>query len=240
MDIKIPQMIKIEGGYFWMGSKPAPYPSEVPYHKLYIDPFYIGKFPITVEEFSYFKKMNSYDVSEKNNPIRRITWYEAVDYCEWLADLSGEPYRLPTEAEWEYAAKAGQNLKYPTETGDISSKLANYGNSTGNITSVGKYPPNPLGLYDMAGNVWEWCSSKKGDYRGDYCTRSYDYPYDKNDGREEMDRNSASRILRGGCYSNQSTHCRSSARYREFEYRSYNYHQSRGENCFGFRVAKSI
>jgi len=250
MKIRIPKVVKIEGGEFWMGSKPAPYPSEEPYHKVSINTFYLGTFPVTEAEFEDFLNSIKNDITDfeeelKHNPLKQrpandISWEKAAEYCDWLSKATGKTFRLPSEAEWEYAAKAGKELKYPTATGEISFDLANYGDYVGTVTPVGTYPPNPFELYDMAGNVWEWCNSKKGDYSSGVCTHSYDYPYNSDDGREDIRRTGASRILRGGCYSNQQIHCRSAARYREFEYRSSNYHPSRGKNSFGFRVALSV
>jgi formylglycine-generating enzyme required for sulfatase activity len=258
MSTRYPETVKIEGGTFWMGSKSSPYTSERPYHQVRIESFYLGIFPITNEEFNLFllsEQKSSFQLKDTvtllpNNgePVCKINWYQAVKYCQWLAILTGKPFRLPTEAEWEYAGKAGRDFTYPTEIGVISPDLANYRNHVGSLTPVGTYPPNPFGLYDMAGNVWEWCSSRKADYSDLICFRSYDYPYDANDGREDLQETDAphgfdgvtvSRILRGGCYTSQALHCRSTTRYREFENRSYNYHPSRGENCFGFRVAMS-
>ena len=162
MEIKIPKIKKIDGGEFWMGSRTSNYSSETPYHKLFVDSFYIGIFPVTIEEFKYFKMMNNSNFSKKieiiqsnNEPATEVTWTDAIDYCHWLSNQTSENYRLLTEAEWEYAAKAGKDLFHPTSTGKISSILANYGNNVGSISPVGSYPPNPFGLYDMAGNVWE-------------------------------------------------------------------------------------
>lgn len=250
MKIRVPKLVKIEGGEFWMGSKPAPYESEEPYHQVTVKEFYLGIFPVTEEEYQDFMDAKNNDAIELEEdkdyntndclPAHDINWIKAIDYCNWLTKVTGKTNRLPTEAEWEFAAKANKGLMYPTATGEIHYELANYSNYEGNVTSVKKYPPNPLGLHDMAGNVWEWCSSKKGDYSSSgVCTKPYDYPYNENDGREDIKKCGASRVLRGGCYSNKSIYCRSAARYREFESRSSNYHRSRGKNSFGFRVAVS-
>jgi len=230
-----------------MGSRHAPYPSEQPCHKVTVRSFDLGIFPVTEEEFEDFviaKRDKTEDMQLDWNydpggsmPAHDISWIEAASYCEWLARITGKPFRLPTEVEWEYAAKGGRSREYPTAAGQLSADVANYSNHIGHVTAMGEYPPSERGLYDMAGNVWEWCSSKKGDYSGGVCIRSYDYPYDSADGREEPKRSGASRVLRGGCYSNKAIHCRSAARYREFEYRSSNYHPARGTNSFGFRVA---
>jgi formylglycine-generating enzyme required for sulfatase activity len=95
---------------------------------------------------------------------------------------------LPTEAEWEYAAQGGKDYEYGTSTGGIDSELANYGWNEGDTTEVGKYPPNPFGIYDLVGNVWEWCSSE---YKP--------YPYQAKDGREDL-RSNIDKVVRGGTW----------------------------------------
>lgn len=248
MKVRVPRLVRARGGTFWMGSRSAPYPREAPCHQVIVPTFSLGLFPVTRDEFQDFLSAKADEpgetiVDQRHDPIGScpasdITWTQATEYCGWLARITGEAFRLPTEAEWEYAAKAGLDLQYPTATGGISSALANYDSPGGAVTPVGSYPPNPFGLYDMAGNVWEWCNSKKGDYSAGRCVRSYSYPYDATDGREDATGPGTSRVLRGGCYGNKAINCRSAARYREFSHRSSNCQPSRGRNTFGFRVAR--
>ena len=215
----------------------------------------MGVFPVTVQEFRDYcqstpmatastlaglpENGSPHERSAERLPATYVNWIAALDYCRWLATTTDQAFRLPTEAEWEFAARANRNLEYPTATGKLTEGLANFGSRIGTTTSVGAFPPNPLGLHDMAGNVWEWCSSKKGDYVSGHCTRSYNYPYDADDGRENLELG-ASRVLRGGCYDSAAVYCRSAARYREFEYRDSNRHRRGGINIFGFRVACSV
>ena len=136
--------------------------------------FELGKYPVTVAEYmhfaenlkkhypewkekdlSYYKKMNLTD----NAPIIGISWHDATAYCKWLSEKTKENYRLPTETEWEYAARAGTDTKW--SFGDGVKQLKEYAwydeNSDRKTHPVGKKKPNPWGLYDIHGNVWEWC-----------------------------------------------------------------------------------
>lgn len=152
MDI---EMVLVKGGWFEMGDSFGEGDwVEKPVHWLELDDFYIGKYPVTQEEYeavmgknpSFFRGDH-----DQHLPVERVTWNDAAEFCKRIGK------RLPTEAEWEYAARSGgKKLQYATSTGDLSPELANYDKKVGKTTLVGSYPPNALGLYDMAGNVWEW------------------------------------------------------------------------------------
>jgi formylglycine-generating enzyme required for sulfatase activity len=171
-----PSMIELPAGEFIMGENEGDKfanDTERPAHRVEISsPFALGKFPVTIGEFQKFRSEHlSEDASEL--PVVRVSWDDAVAYCDWLSEASGRAYRLPSEAEWEYACRAGSRA--PFAGGDeISSDDANFlydENGTrvgvGRRTTVGAFPPNFFGLHDMHGNVCEWVAdSWHADYRG--------------------------------------------------------------------------
>ena len=170
---------------------------------------------------------NNYPDGRANHPITNVSWYAAMAYARWVEK------RLPTEAEWEYAARGGfSDKKYPW--GDvIDPRKANYGYNPEGTTAVGKYPPNGYGLYDMAGNVWEWCLDE---YNKDFyfsSPRENPLAGDKtidwliNNFTTTLD----TRVLRGGSWNFDSVFMRVSARYRNHPKLTYFY--------VGFRCAKA-
>ena len=170
-------MVYIPGGNFIMGSPSGKgRDSEKPQHQVAVQSFFMAKYPITQRQWrkvAALPKINRELQTEPSNfkgnslPVERVSWYDAVEFCARLSKYTGKKYRLPSEAEWEYACRAGTNTSFHFgET--ITDKLANYdGNHTyasepkgeyrERTTPVGQYPPNAFGLYDMHGNVWEWC-----------------------------------------------------------------------------------
>jgi formylglycine-generating enzyme required for sulfatase activity len=131
--------------------------SEYPKHKVTIAPFYMSKFPVTQEQWETIMGNNPSFFKGAKRPVERVSWNDAVEFCEKLAKKTGKSYRLPSEAEWEYACRAGTTT--PFYFGKTTTpKLANYGNEYKGTTEVGKFPPNAFGIYDMSGNVWELCA----------------------------------------------------------------------------------
>jgi formylglycine-generating enzyme required for sulfatase activity len=180
------EMVPIPGGSFIMGtpaSEPGHKADEAPQHKVTVEPFWMGKFEVTWDEYRLFMFSAQANETKGNDPVLdavsrptrpyvemsfgmgingypaiSMTQHAANKYAEWLSAKTGQFYRLPTEAEWEYACRAGTTTAYPF--GDDASKLGDYAwysaNSEGHYVKVGTKKPNPWGLYDMLGNVDEW------------------------------------------------------------------------------------
>ena len=173
-------MVLVQGGTFMMGSNSGD-PDEMPVNKVTLSSFMIGKYEVTQEK--YQRVMGNNPSNFKNGseapkrPVEQVSWYEAVAFCNKLSELEGlqkvytisgtdvwvdvskNGYRLPTEAEWEYAARGGSKSQGYTYSGaNDAGSVAWYGSNSGSTThAVGTKAPNELGLYDMTGNVWEWC-----------------------------------------------------------------------------------
>lgn len=168
---KLVEMVKVEGGTFKMGS------TNNDIHQVTLDAFYIGKFPVTQREWEVVMGSNPSGFKGTDRPVERVSWYEAVDFCNALSkregfeecykidganvvlDVHAIGYRLPTEAEWEYAARGGNKSRGYTFAGSNSlGEVGWYEDNSGKTThSVQQKGSNELGLYDMSGNVWEWC-----------------------------------------------------------------------------------
>lgn len=164
--IPVPETIPIKGGTFIMGSPKTEVGrwSDEDQHKETVDDFEMGTYPVTFEEYDAFceatgrEKPNDQGWGRGKRPVINVSWYDACDYCTWLSKVTGANYRLPTEEEWEYACRAGTTTAY--FFGDDPINLADYAVFDTNQTEeVGSKKPNPWGLYDMLGNVWEWTSS---------------------------------------------------------------------------------
>jgi formylglycine-generating enzyme required for sulfatase activity len=171
------ERVYIPGGEFLMGSPDGEgHSDEHPQHQVTIAPFFMSKYPVTQAQWravaSLPQEQQNLDSAPSyfkgdNRPVEQLCWHEAVEFCARLSKSTGDVYRLPSEAEWEYACRAGTTTPfYFGET--ITPQLVNYdGNSYGDApkgeyrsqtTDVGIFPPNNFGLYDLHGNVWEWCA----------------------------------------------------------------------------------
>ncbi len=168
-----PKMVLIPAGSFRMGDiQGGGSSNEQPVHSVYVNKFAMGKFEVTFAEYDKFaeatgrSKPNDGGWGRGNRPVINVSWHDATAYTEWLSNQTGKKYRLPTEAEWEYAARAGTETKYWWGN-DIDKSKANYSSNLSKTSPVGDYKPNPFDLYDTSGNVWEWtCSEYEDKYNG--------------------------------------------------------------------------
>jgi formylglycine-generating enzyme required for sulfatase activity len=236
------EMVYIPGGTFMMGSpenEEVRSDREGPQHNVTVSPFFMGKYPVTQgqwraiasqtnlkvkldlhPEISRFNESYQY-IYRWQRPVELVNWFEAVEFCKRLSKLTGRNYRLPSEAEWEYACRAGTTT--PFHFGEtINTELANYrgtdnkkhnwsgsygdgpkGEYREQRTPVGQFPANAFGLYDMHGNVWEWCADEWHD----------NYAGAPTDGSVWLNEDKDKSPLRGGSWANLPSDCRSAFRF---------------------------
>ncbi|WP_377475510.1 SUMF1/EgtB/PvdO family nonheme iron enzyme [Microcoleus anatoxicus] len=206
------EMVYIPGDTFQMGSSESS--SEQPIHQVTVQPFYLGKYPITQEQWEVVMGNNPSEFKSPKRPVEQVSWDDAVKFCQKLSQKTGKTYRLPTEAEWEYACRAGTSTLFhfgETITPDLVNYDGNYpyGSAQSGLyrqqtTDVGSFPPNAFGLYDMHGNVWEWCSDRWHD----------NYNGAPTDGSSWETGTDDRRVLRGGSWLNVAVLCHSALRSR--------------------------
>jgi len=229
-------LVLIPAGEFLMGYEGG-FPAERPVHRVFTDAFYLSKYPVTNAQYKQFvdetgrhvpylddrrmqfdnwdQEMRVYPPGRGHYPVVLVSWHDAMAYCEWAGG------RLPTEAEWEKAARGGLEGKLYPWGDEIAPTLANYDNREG-TTPVGSYPANGYGLYDMAGNVWEWVADW---YDAKYYARS-------SERNPQGPENGTVRVLRGGAWLLFPQFCRVAYRFRnspDFRF-----------NLIGFRLARSL
>ena len=206
-------MKQVEGGTFWMGAQSTnpngqnydseAYSGESPVHSVTVSTFYMGETEVTQELWQAVMGSNPSYFSGTNKPVERVSWNMIVnEFIPALNALTGRNFRLPTEAEWEYAARGGnQGHGYKYAGSNTIGNVAWYsGNSNSQTHPVATKSPNELGLYDMSGNVYEWCS----DWYGGYSSGSQSNPQGPSSG--------SSRVLRGGSWGHNARYCRVSIR----------------------------
>jgi formylglycine-generating enzyme required for sulfatase activity len=245
-------MVKVEGGTFKMGSKNSDNAAdndEQKEHTVTVKDFEICKFEVTVWQWKEYLKANKLKMPVKpvwgwqdNYPINNLTWYEVIDYCNWLSkkenlepvytqqgpnvscDFTKNGYRLPTEAEWEYAAKGGKKSKETRYSGSNNPNQIAWhkANSKASPHTIGTKLPNELGIYDMSGNVWEWCWDW---YNKDY----YTIEDNKNPKGPIMGERKS---VRGGSWDSKLNYMRPANRISTLP--------SKTHEFYGFRVARSI
>jgi formylglycine-generating enzyme required for sulfatase activity len=230
---KAPEMVLIPKGGYTMGDKDE---DDAKPHHVVISSFYLDKYLVTQEHYQKVMGANPSRWKGDKNPVEQVRWSDAVKYCNtrsklegfqpcydltnWQCNFEADGYRLPTEAEWEYACRAGTTTPYffPIR----SSKLADYAwyekNSGGHPHPVGLKEPNPWGLFDMTGNVWQWCNDF---YKVDYYQESLEAD-PKGPSKGEA------KVVRGGAWRFSDETCRSGYRYNE--------NPGYADVCFGYDI----
>lgn len=274
------EMVYIPGGTFWMGTEKREierlnkkyntdfFSFEKPQHEVTVSPFFMSKYPVTQAQWKAIVSRSDLPIEHDldpnpssfkgdNLPVETVSWKDAVEFCQRLSRLTKRKYRLPSEAEWEYACRAitsyhssvisgkltakkwNESYHQPFHFGEtITSDLANYngnytyanelqGQNRAKTTPVGSFPPNAFGLYDMHGNVWEWCAD---DWHQNY----QDAP---KDGSVWLSKNSNTQVVRGGCWFYSPDICRSAYRINGFRVNRYFIYGFRVV-CVAFRTTK--
>jgi formylglycine-generating enzyme required for sulfatase activity len=224
-EIPIPEMVWVQGGEFDMGSQDGE-GTELPIHRVKLSTFFIGKYEVTQREWQAVMGSNPSRYKCDDCPVDGVSWNEAQEYIRKLNKLTGESFRLPIEAEWEYAARGGQKRRGNAYAGSASlSSVGWYKDNCGKPHPVGQKHPNELGIYDMSGNIWEWCADWYGSsYYADCKSKgTLSNPIGPGTG--------VRRILRGGSFGNLAVHCQVDFRLRSTP--------NDKDEFKGFRLARS-
>ncbi|NQE34781.1 caspase, EACC1-associated type [Microcoleus asticus] len=237
------EMVKIRSGTFQMGSPEGQgNDNEKPQHTVTVPAFLMGKYPVTQAQWRVVAAQPQIEIAldpdpahfkGDNRPVERVSWHEAVEFCQRLSVATGHQYRLPSEAEWEYACRAGTTTEFhfgETITTDLANYNGNYTYGAGpkgiyreQTTEVGSFPPNAYGLYDIHGNVWEWCLDRWHDNFREAPTDGSAWV---------VGGNSDFRLLRGGSWYDDPAKCRVALRD--------NFIPVDRISDFGFRVVSAV
>lgn len=222
-------MILVEGGTFKMGSEDGE-KDEQPVHDVTLSDYYIAETEVTNELWNAVKSGSPSSIYNEKKPCTEMTYRECLEWIKLLNQKTGYKFRLPTEAEWEFAARGGnKSQRYRYSGSNNLSQVAWWnGNSNNKLHDVGMLIPNELGIYDMSGNAWEWCSDW---YDKDYYKTSPEKNPSKNR-KEKGDNRVAKRVARGGCTNYGDKYCTVSYRY----HCSSESRESRG----GFRLVMEV
>ena len=197
-----PEVVLVQGGTFTMGSNVEKNETT---HNVSLSSYSIGKYPVTVGQYKKYCTATGTAMPEApswgwndKHPMVKVNYYEAVAYCNWLGNTYGGDWRLPTEAQWEFAARGGTKSNHNTYSGsnDLEDEGGDTESARGRTQVVGHKKANKLGIYDMSDNVWEWCK----DWYGDDSTEAETKPKDSTSGAE--------RVLRGGNWFITASFCR--------------------------------
>jgi len=228
------EMMLIPKGTFTMGAPETEEDSresERPQHKVTVPSFFMGRYPVTQAQWravanmqhlrvNHDLKLNPSAFKGGDRPVEQVSWYDAVEFCNRLSQCTSRTYRLPSEAEWEYACRAGTKTPFhfgETITTDLANYDANYtygagdkGEYRGETTPVGSFKvANAFGLYDMHGNVWEWCLD---DWHDKYKNAPIDGTAWFDDKDNNLAQKSGNAVLRGGSWIDSPENCRSAYR----------------------------
>ncbi|CAG2130510.1 formylglycine-generating enzyme family protein [Cupriavidus numazuensis] len=227
-----PVLVSLPAGSFTMGSNASDPAEKPPHHVSISQPFAIGRYEVTVEQWNACVDTGGCDRiatvanSAKNSPVRDVSWDDAQQYVTWLSKTTGKTYRLPTEAEWEYAARGGTASAYwwgdQMRKGTANCKDCGDPWSQDAPANVGSFAANPFGLYDVNGSVWEWVRD---------CWHS-SYKNAPADGRSWEEASCGARVIRGGSWREGATYMVSSTRFK--------YSSSVRQSQNGFRVARDL
>jgi formylglycine-generating enzyme required for sulfatase activity len=228
MVVKLPDMILIQRGHFIMGSIPEldtlAFESEFPAHVVYLTDFHISRMLVTNAEYAVFLEATNYQAPEgwrgkhpplgkEEHPVVNVSWHDAQTYCRWLSQATGKPFRLPSEAEWEKAARGLYANLYPWgykwEAGRCNTQEA--GNNSTSPVGHFKGDVSPYRVLDLAGNVFEWTGTLWSN--ADRGLSPFRYPYSPDDGREELAKSGKiSCVVRGGSFLRPHRYARCASR----------------------------
>jgi formylglycine-generating enzyme required for sulfatase activity len=215
------EFVCIPEGEFWMGSDKKQDPNaqdhELPQHEVYLDEYWIGRYPVTNLQYQVFVQATGHAAppgwrskkipkGKEQHPVVNMSWQDAAAFCQWASQTTGQKIRLPSEAEWEKAARGADGRLYPWGNQPPTKQLCHFGKLFGDTKPVGQFSPqgdSPYGCADMAGNVWEWVADWYSDTF--YSIAPSRNPIGPDTG--------GLRVLRGGSWDGDGSYLRAANRY---------------------------